>query len=121
MVRAENRVSDVIWDSFNRLHDAKLSGSLKSTELASLIEKVGSVFANTIKKGKVSEEGIEDFEKELISENVFTIKHDNLANATKAIQEENDFAMQELEQKQEYAKPVLDAGSYEKTFRKLGH
>lgn len=120
MVRAENRVSDVIWDSFNRLHDAKFNGALKSTELASLLEKIGSVFANTIKKGKVSEEGIEDFEKELLSEDCFSIKHDNLNRAKRAIQEGNDFAMQELEQKQEYAKPVLNADSYEKTFKKLG-
>ena len=120
MVRLENRISDVIWDSFNRLHDAKLCGALKSNELASLLEKIGNVFANTIKQGKVREEGIEDFEKELLSEDCFTLKHDNLNNAKRAIQEGNDFAMQELEQKQEYAKPVLDAESYTKTFKKLG-
>ena len=120
MVRAENRTSDVIWDSFNRLYEAKLNGVLKSTELASLLEKIGNVFANTIKQGKVSEEGKEDFEKELISENFFTIKHNNLSNAKIAIQEGNDFAMQEIQERQEYAKPVMDVESYGKTFKKLG-
>ena len=52
-------ISSDIFNSLNRLNDAKQSGSLQDTELSSLIISIGDVFANKIKQGKVTEEEIE--------------------------------------------------------------
>ena len=52
---------DVILDSLNRFHDAKLSGGLKEEELSNIIIPTGDVFANKVKKGKVNDETIESY------------------------------------------------------------
>ena len=58
------RLSDTILYSLNRLNSAKQSGALGKTELSKLIILEGSLFANQVNRGEKTEEDVEDFEKE---------------------------------------------------------
>ena len=125
-VKTNERKSDVIFSSLNRFYDAKLSGGLKDDELSKLIVLVGDLFANQIKQEKQTENSIESFEAHLDGLDgpnagvYFSHVHKNLDRAVKSVLEGNDIAKQELEQRREYAQPVMSAESYTKTFRKLG-
>lgn len=125
-VKAKNRPSDVILDSINRLHDAKLSGALKEDELSSIIINIGDMFANKIKQGKVSNDDIESFEVHISGftgenkDNYFAHSHADLDRSTKIVFESIDFAKDELDQRKQYSQPVMDAESYTKSFKKLG-
>lgn len=125
-VKASMRKSEIIFDSLNRLNTSKQTGGLKDTELSNLIVCIGDVFANKIKQGKVTVEEIESAESYLtgfIGENkdkYFSYPHRDLDRAAKSFFEGNDFAKEELEQRNQYAQPVMDAESYERTFKKLG-
>ena len=120
------RKSDDIFNSLNRLNDAKQSGSLQDTELSSLIISVGDVFANKIKQGKVTEEEIESANLHLSGftgknkDKYFSYPHRDLDRAAKSFIEGAYMAEEELNERMGYAQPVMDAESYEKTFRKLG-
>jgi hypothetical protein len=126
-VRASERKSDVILNSLNRLHDAKQSGALVRDEFSKILVSVGDLFANKIKQGKVREDEIESVEAHLtgfVAENndkYFSFPHTELDRASKTVLESIDFARQAVEKRNEYAQPVMDAESYERTFRKLGH
>ena len=125
--KGQNRVSDGIFDSFNRFHEAKLSGALSKDEFSKLLISVGDLFANKIKQGKVSEDEIESLEAHLsgfVGENCdkyFAFPHEDLKMAAKSVLEGNDFALQSVEQRYEAAQPVMEAESYERTFKRLGH
>lgn len=126
-VKGQNRVSDSIFDSFNRFHEAKSSGALRRDELSKILILVGDLFANKIKQGKVSKEEIESLESHLSgfngenSDKYFAFPHEDLKVAAKSVLEGNDFALQSVEQRMQAAQPVMEADSYERTFRKLGH
>lgn len=126
-VKGQDRVSDSIFESFNRFHDAKLSGALRRDELSRLLVSVGDLFANKIKQGKVSKEEIESLESHLSgftgenSDKYFAFPHEDLKMAAKSVLEGNDFALQSVEQRYEAAQPVMESDGYERTFRKLGH
>lgn len=126
-VKASERKSDAIFSSLNRLHDAKLSGALTSDEFSKILVSVGDLFANKIKQGKVTEDEIESVEAHLTgfigenSDKYFSFPHTDLKGASKTVLESIDFARQAVEKRNEYAQPVMDADSYETTFRKLGH
>jgi hypothetical protein len=126
-VRASERKSDIVFSSLNRLHDAKQSGALTRDEFSKLLVSVGDLFANKIKQGKVTEDEIESVEAHLTgfigenSDKYFSFPHIDLDRASKTVLESIDFARQSLEKRNEYAQPVMEADSYERTFRKLGH
>ena len=125
-LKGQNRVSDGIFESFNRFHDAKQTGALRRDELSKLLVTVGDLFANKIKQGKVSKEEIESLESHLTgfvgenSDKYFAFPHEDLKMAAKSVLEGNDFALQTVEQRYQAAKPVIEAESYERTFRRLG-
>ena len=125
-VKPSERKSDIIFNSINRFYDAKLSGGLNDVELSKVIVLIGDLFANQIKQEKQTEDSIESFESYLDgldgpnADSYFAHIHKNLDSAVKSVLEGNDFAKQELEQRREYAQPVMSAESYTKTFRKLG-
>jgi len=126
-VRASERKSNVILDSLNRLHDAKQSGALVRDEFSKILVYVGDLFANKIKQGKVTEDEIESVEAHLTgftgenSDKYFSFPHEDLDRASKTVLESIDFARQAVEKRNEYAHPVMEADSYERTFKKLGH
>ena len=125
-VRDSGRKSDEILNSLNGLHDRKLNGTLVYTEFSDNIINVTDLIANNIKLGKMSEEEIEDVEillTHLVSENsdkYYSFPHGDLKRAGKTALESIDFAKDEMEKRNQFAQPVMDADSYAKTFRKLG-
>lgn len=125
-VKDSMRKSDVIFYTLNGLHDRKISGTMGKSEFADNLINIGDVFANLIKKGKISDEVIESYEShitQLIGENrdkYFNHQHDGLERAGKANLEGIFFAKEELEKRNAYAQPVMDAESYETKFKKLG-
>lgn len=125
-VKDSMRKSDVIFYSLNGLHGRKISGTLGKNEFSDTLITIGDIFANLIKKGKISDEVIESYEShvtQLLGENrdkYFTHQHDGLERAGKANLEGIYFAKEEQEKRNAYAQPVMDAESYERTFKKLG-
>jgi hypothetical protein len=125
-VKASERRSDVVFSSLNRLYDAKLSGALVRDELSKILVSVGDLFANKIKQGKVNEDDIESVEVYLTgftgenSDKYFSFPHTDLDRASKTVLESIDFAKQAVDKRNEYAHPVMEADSYERTFRRLG-
>ena len=126
-VKASERKSNTILSSLNRLHDAKLSGALTRDEFSKILVSVGDLFANKIRQGKVTEDEIESVEAHLTeftgdnSDKYFSFPHEDLDRASKTVLESIDFAKQAVDKRNEYAQPVMDADSYERAFRKLGH
>ena len=125
-VSAKGRPSDVILDSINGLNSRKNTGALNKNELSNIIIHIGDLFANKIKQGKVSEDEIEAFESHITQftgenkDKYFSHSHSDLDRGAKSALESIDFAREELEKRNSYAQPVMDAESYERTFRKLG-
>ena len=120
------RKSDEIFNSLNRLNIAKQTGGLDDTELSNLIVSIGDVFANKVKQGKVSEDEIESacihlsgFEGKN-GDKYFAFPHKDLDRASKSFIEGVYMAKDEADKRAEYSQPVMEAESYERTFRKLG-
>lgn len=70
-----------ILDSLNRIHDAKLTGTLGNNEFSQTILKTWNLFVGKIKQGKVSSDEIESMESLLPGPNgdkCFNIKHKGL-------------------------------------------
>ena len=126
MIQTSMRKSDVIFNSLNRIYDAKLSGALKETEFSDILISIGDIFANKVKQGKVSNDEIESYESHLtqfLGENkdkFYNHPHKDLDVAAKASLQSIDLAKTEFDKRSSYASPVIGIGSYEKTFRKLG-
>ena len=126
MIQTSMRKSDVIFNSLNRIYDAKLSGALKETEFSSIITSIGDIFANKVKQGNVNNEDIESYESHLtqfLGENrdkFYNHPHKDLDVAAKKTLQSIDLSKAEFDKRSSYANPVMSEDSYEKTFRKLG-
>ena len=126
-VKVSERKSNIILNSLNRLNTVKQNGALTRDEFSKILVSVGDLFANKIRQGKVSEEEIESLEAHLTgfigenSDKYFSFPHEDLERASKTVLESIDFARQAVEKRNEYAQPVMEADSYERTFKKLGH
>ena len=125
-ISQQSRPSDIILESLNGLNLRKNTGVLNQTELSEIIIQIGDLFANKIKQGKVNEDQIESFEAHIThfmgpnKDKYFTFAHEDLERGTKSALESIDFAKETLERRKNFAQPVMDAESYDKTFRKLG-
>lgn len=125
-VATGNRPSDIIFESLNGFNSRKNAGVLKENELSNLISQIGDLFANKVKQGKVSDEVIESFESHLTQftgenkDKFFAFPHEDLERGTKIALESVDFAREEVQKRNVSAQPVMDADSYERTFRRLG-
>ena len=125
-VATGNRPSDVIFESLNGFNSRKNAGVLKGTEFSNLIVQIGDLFANKVKQGKVNEDIIDSFETHLTQfmgenkDNYFAYPHEELERGTKIALESVDFAKEEVQKRNVSAQPVMDADSYERTFRRLG-
>ena len=125
-VKDSMRKSDVIFYSLNGLHGRKISGTIAKNEFANNLINIGDIFANLIKRGKVSEEVIESYESHITQflgdnrDKYFSYPHEELERAGKANLEGIYFAKEEQEKRSSYAQPVMNAESYERTFKKLG-
>ena len=92
-----DRPSNVIFDSINRLYDAKKSKVLNADELSKIIILEGDLFSNLVRKGKKSEEDIESFETLLPNQNYFSIKHNNLDVANNTVKQNITAALYDKE------------------------
>ena len=126
-IRDKGRMCDVILNSLNGMHDRKAAGALGEDEFSGIIINTGDLIANSIKQGKMNENDIESVEVHLTqflgdnSDKYFSYPHKDLRRAGKTALESIDFAKDELEKRNQFAQPVMDADSYTKTFRKLGN
>ena len=94
-MKTTGRVSDIIFESLNRLHDAKKSGALKYDELSKIITLEGRIFSNQVSMGDKTEEQVEDFEKEIPNGkyDCFNFKHEDLDVAYDTIKQANTAAL----------------------------
>ena len=97
-LETNERISDVIFESLNRMHDAKKSGVLGHDELSKLLKIVGDVFATQVRNGK-TEEDVENFEKEIPNGkyNYFNYNHTGLSEAYETIRQSNTAALLDRE------------------------
>ena len=107
-MKSTGRISDTIFESLERLHDAKLSGALKEDELSKIITLEGRIFANLVSKGSKTEEQVEDFEKEIPNGkyNCFNFPHKDLDVAYNSIKQANTVALFDVENLARKAQPV---------------
>lgn len=61
----KERLSDVILLRLNRVNEGKYNGGIKNTEFADELELTGSLLANSIKLGKLSNDDIESVQNYL--------------------------------------------------------
>ena len=94
-----NRLSDEFFDSVNRLHDAKLAGSLTNDELANLLILENKFFANLVSKGLRTEEDVEKYENDsdYSKTPIGTYNHENLPLAKNTIKQANTAALFDAE------------------------
>ena len=115
-IKSDKRLSDVIFDSINRLYDSGLSGVRKDDELAKIIVLEGKIFANQVSLGKRTEEDVETFENEIpVSDYAFK-NQKYLNDALKRVRGQNTDGLMKQESRNIQAKPV---DSYYKSLRKV--
>lgn len=101
-------ISDTIFESLERLHDAKLSGALKEDELSKIIILVVKIFSNQVSKGLKNEIQAEDFEKEIPNGkyNCFNFRHKDIDVAFQTAKQGNTVALFSREQLNIKSQPV---------------
>ena len=125
-VKEGMRKSDVIFYMLNGFHGRKISGMVSKTEFADNLINIGDIFANQVRKGKVSKETVESYKSHISQfsgenkDKYFAYPHEGLDRVYKTTNESIYFAEEEAEKRNSYAQPVMDADSYDRTFRKLG-
>lgn len=125
--RLKDRTPNVILNSLNRMHDAKISGAMIPDELSKILVLSGNLFANKIVQGKVSQDEIESEESFVTGflgknkDNYFNNKHVDLDKAARIILEGNFVALEKLERKNKFTQSLYEEEDYEnynKGFRK---
>lgn len=125
--RLKDRTPNVILNSLNRMHDAKISGVMIPDELSKILVLSGNLFANKIVQGKVSQDEIESEESFVTGflgknkDNYFNNKHVDLDKAARIILEGNFVALEKLERKNKFTQSLYEEEDYEnynKGFRK---
>lgn len=123
--KLNDRMSNVILDSLNRMNDAKLSGAMSPDEFSKIIVLVGNLFANKIKQGKVESDQVDSFESFLTGfmgpnkDKYFDYPHIDLDKATNMVLQGNSFALSELERRKEFSNPVIQEEKYTAGFKRL--
>ncbi len=115
------RPSDVVFETLNRIYLAKKTAGLKDSEFPALLEQVGSIFANQIERGKISEEEIDSFITFIsnLNSNYFTLNHKDLSNASEGVIEGIYMAEEQYYERYSQAKPVLSESDYRPGFKRL--
>ena len=88
-LNSDGRLTDSILLSLNRMHDAKLTGTLSRDEFANLITKIGKLYTGVIKNGESNGKEIDEMEAWLPGSNkIFDGKHDHLPEASRSFKED---------------------------------
>lgn len=119
-VKAGERPTNVVCEMFNYFSEKKLNGKLPPKAFENLLLRTVSLISNCIRKGKMQKENIESVKSFITNLEVIFPQYE-LADTVKACLEEIEMAEYDLEQRMEAAHPVMEADSYERTFRRLGH
>ena len=84
-----------ILETSNRIHDAKLSGALKETELASELISIGKLFANQVKMNLKTELDVETYENDMATGKtpIGDYPHKNLDVAFSVVKQTNTDAL----------------------------
>lgn len=115
--KSNENLTNTILKEINRIHDAKLSGALKSDEFAKTIMMESKLFANLIKFGKKSEEDVDSYESLIPkSSKYFSINHKYLKEAFDYTKESNTDALMQRENWDKQSQPVE---SYYKGLKKV--
>lgn len=120
--RLNDRVSNVILESLNRMPDAKQNGVLGPYELSDIIVLEGDLFANKIRQGKVSvdeQESAEAFVIGFNSDKYFEYHHKGMNRAGKAFLEGDFFAREDHERMHRSTIQREEEISYRNGFKRL--
>lgn len=123
--RLNDRTSDVILNSLNRMHDAKISGAMSPDELSKIIVLEGNLFASRIKQGKTTLDEIESAESFITGflgknkDNYFNNKHVDLDKSARIFLEGDFVALEELDRKNKFTQSIYDEESYKSSFKRL--
>jgi len=100
----KDSLSNEFFDSLNRIHDAKNSGALQSSEFSKLLILENKFFANMVRKGLKTEEDVETYENHLMP--VGEYPHDDLNVAFSSIKQANTAALFDRENMLKQTQPV---------------
>ena len=64
-MKSASTLTDEFFALINRIHDAKLNGSLKEDEYSKLLILENKFFANLVRKGQKTEEDVEIYENDM--------------------------------------------------------
>jgi len=107
--------TNMILDLTNYINSAKDTKALKGDEFAKVLELIGDLNANQIRKGLVSEEEIETRESFLPSdERYFKYPHKDIPRARKIFLEGDDIALEDANRRSMMASPVQSSYSLKK-------
>lgn len=118
--------TDTILHMTNWINEAKTKGIELKDALSITLRKLGELGANNIKKGKMSEDSIEQAEiymSQFSGENkdkYLSHQHEDLDVAESDFSRNFEQAKNYLRERQIAASPVMDEESYTKEFKKLG-
>ena len=118
--------TDTILHMTNWINEAKTKGIELKDSLSITLRKLGELGANNIKKGKMSEDSIEQAEiymTQFTGENkdkYLSHPHEDLNVAASDFLRNFEQAKNYQRERKIAARPVMDAESYTKEFKKLG-
>ena len=118
--------TDTILHMTNWINEAKTKGIELKDSLSITLRKLGELGANNIKKGKMSEDSIEQAEiymTQFTGENkdkFLSHPHEDLNVAASDFLRNFEQAKNYRREREIAAQPVMDAESYTKEFKKLG-
>jgi len=125
-VKDNMTATDTILHMTNWINEAKTKGIELKDALSITLRKLGELGANNIKKGRMSEDSIEQAEtymSQFTGENrdkYLSHPHEDLDVAGSDFSRNFQQAKNYQRERQIAAQPVMDAESYTKEFKKLG-
>ena len=89
-------ITNSLLDYINYMHETKHS-EVNSDALAKCVLMTGELFANKIKKGEITQDGIDSFEANLMGESTLSSQNKDLNLANTMVKEGNAMAFAEYE------------------------
>ena len=92
-MKSDKRLSDVIFDMINHMHDSGVSGTREEDELAKIVVLEGKIFSNQVSMGKMTEEDVDSFENEIPAGDYAFTNQKYLNDALKRVKGQNTAAL----------------------------
>ena len=98
-IKGSGTLTDEFFTLMNRVHDAKLTGSLKEEELSKLLILENKFFANLVRRGQRTEQDVETYENDIPNGSypIGNFEHKDIKFARDTIKQTNTAALFDAE------------------------